>query len=102
VAVTEEEVPEEELPKCPDHQPSSFLKGKPRSILSLLLLKANGYICSMIIVALSHRSWLITLAAYYTFLVQILYLESLFRIMIEYCLALLRSVKSGDFLSPAW
>ena len=26
---------EAELPKCPDHQPSSFLKGKPRSILSL-------------------------------------------------------------------
>ena len=25
----------EELPKCPNHQPSSFLKGKPRSILSL-------------------------------------------------------------------
>ena len=26
----------EDLPECPDHQPSSFLKGKPRSILSLL------------------------------------------------------------------
>ena len=26
----------EDLPKCPDHQPFSFLKGKPRSILSLL------------------------------------------------------------------
>ena len=26
----------QELPKCPDHRPSSFLKGKPRSILSLL------------------------------------------------------------------
>ena len=25
-----------DLPECPDHQPSSFLKGKPRSILSLL------------------------------------------------------------------
>ena len=25
----------EELPECPDHRPSSFLKGKPRSILSL-------------------------------------------------------------------
>jgi len=25
----------EELPECPDHQPSSFLKGKPRSIISL-------------------------------------------------------------------
>ena len=26
----------EDLPECPDHQPSSFLKGKPRNILSLL------------------------------------------------------------------
>ena len=25
----------EELPECPDHSPTSFLKGKPRSILSL-------------------------------------------------------------------
>ena len=26
----------EDLPECLDHQPSLFLKGKPRSILSLL------------------------------------------------------------------
>ena len=26
----------QDLPKCPNHQPSSFLEGKPRSILSLL------------------------------------------------------------------
>ena len=26
---------QEELPKCPDHRPSAYLKGKPRSILSL-------------------------------------------------------------------
>ena len=25
-----------DLPECPDHRPTSFLKGKPRSILSLL------------------------------------------------------------------
>ena len=31
----DEAAAEEELPKCPDHRPSSFLKGKPRSILSL-------------------------------------------------------------------
>ena len=24
-----------DLPKCPDHRPISFIKGKPRSILSL-------------------------------------------------------------------
>jgi hypothetical protein len=38
------EVPEaeeqgEDLPECVDHQPSSFERGKPRSILSLLLYK---------------------------------------------------------------
>ena len=31
----DEAVAAEELPECPDHQPSSFLKSKPRSILSL-------------------------------------------------------------------
>ena len=36
VALGEEEKTLEELPKCPDHRPTSFLKGKPRSILSLL------------------------------------------------------------------
>ena len=25
----------EDLPECPDHRPTSFIKGKPRSILSL-------------------------------------------------------------------
>ena len=24
-----------ELPECPDHRPTSFLRGKPRSIISL-------------------------------------------------------------------
>ena len=31
----EEAAAAEELPECPDHRPSSFLKGKSRSILSL-------------------------------------------------------------------
>ena len=26
------------LPKCPDHQPAMFMKGKPRSIISLPIL----------------------------------------------------------------
>ena len=30
-----EELNPEELLECPDHRPTSFLKGKPRSILSL-------------------------------------------------------------------
>jgi hypothetical protein len=29
-----EGVPEEELPECPDHHPSSFLKGKLRCMLT--------------------------------------------------------------------
>jgi hypothetical protein len=32
---------EEDLPECVDHQPSSFERGKPQSILSLLLYKNN-------------------------------------------------------------
>ena len=36
VAPKSEEQAPEELLKCPDHGPTSFLKGKPRSILSLL------------------------------------------------------------------
>ena len=39
---TPEEGANEEVLECPDHQPSSFLKGKPRSILSLLCFK-NSY-----------------------------------------------------------
>jgi hypothetical protein len=44
-----QEVPEseeagEDLPECVDRQPSSFEKGKPRSILSPYLLKAILYI----------------------------------------------------------
>ena len=35
VQEADEAVAVEELPECPDHQHSSFLKGKPRSILSL-------------------------------------------------------------------
>ena len=33
---TPEEGAGEEVLECPDHQPSSFLKGKPRNILSFL------------------------------------------------------------------
>jgi hypothetical protein len=57
-----EEVPQEEpaqevqaeenavdkLQKCPDHRPSSFERGKPRSILSLLLYKSNQLYMSFI------------------------------------------------------
>ena len=36
IAPGEEEQTPKELLECPDHCPTSFLKGKPRSILSLL------------------------------------------------------------------
>ena len=36
VAPKSEEQAPEELPECPDHRPTSFLKGKPWSIISLL------------------------------------------------------------------
>jgi hypothetical protein len=46
--VPEEEEPGEELPECVNHQPSSFERGKPRSILSLLLYKSNFLYMSFI------------------------------------------------------
>jgi hypothetical protein len=39
--VSEVEEQGEDLPKCVDHQSSSFERGKPQSILSLLLYKNN-------------------------------------------------------------
>ena len=36
IALEDEEQALEDLPECPDHRPTSFLKGKPWSILSLL------------------------------------------------------------------
>jgi hypothetical protein len=49
-----QEVPEEEeqgegLLKCVDHQPSSFERGKPWSILILLLYKSNPLYMSYIL-----------------------------------------------------
>jgi hypothetical protein len=38
----------DELQECPDHRPSSFERGKPRSILSLLLYKGNQLYMSFI------------------------------------------------------
>jgi hypothetical protein len=46
--VPKEEKQGEELPECVDHQPSSFERGKPRSILSLLLYKSNSLYISFI------------------------------------------------------
>ena len=40
--------PEEDLQECPDHRPSTFERGKPRSILSLPIL-ANLIYYTMIV-----------------------------------------------------
>jgi hypothetical protein len=36
---TSEESAVEELPECPDHRPSSFLKDKPRCMLTQYIIK---------------------------------------------------------------
>ena len=51
------------LPECPDHQPAMFVKGKPRSIISLPTLLMSPKVIR--IDALRDRSCLETLAAYY-------------------------------------
>jgi len=44
--------PGEELQECPDHRPSTFEKGKPRSILSLpILTNSNDILCLFYYVA---------------------------------------------------
>jgi hypothetical protein len=40
--VPKEEELGEELPECLDHQPSSFERGKPRSILNYLFYSSNS------------------------------------------------------------
>ena len=52
----------EQLPECLDHQPSTFMKGKPRSILSLLCFQTIN-LSPFYVDALSTRSWLEPLAA---------------------------------------
>ena len=47
------EVPDEVAVECPDHRPCNFVKGKPRSILSLLFSELQFSIIITYIVALS-------------------------------------------------
>jgi len=54
--------PGEELQECPDHRPSTFEKGKPRSFLSLpILANISDILCLFYYVALSDRNYLIPL-----------------------------------------
>ena len=65
------EEPEEEV-ECPSHELASFVKGKPRSILSLpLLLKV--YLICYIYCCIKYRSCDETVVAFYPILVQITY-----------------------------
>ena len=78
--VQHQEVPGEGKPKvdhlleCPNHQPAMFVKGKPRSIISLPTLLISPKVIR--IVALRDRSCLETLDAYYLSLTRNVYHES--------------------------
>jgi hypothetical protein len=64
-----EGVHEEDVVDCPDHQPCNFVKGKSRSIISLLIfeIQLSIYIYIIYIDALSYRCCLKTLAAYLSY-----------------------------------
>ena len=59
----EGELEADHLPECSDHQPATFMKGKPRSIISLPTLLMSPKVIR--IDALRHKSCLETLAAHY-------------------------------------
>ena len=78
--VQHQEVPGEGEPEvdhlleCPDHQPATFVKGKPRSIISLPTLLMSPKVIR--IDAVRDRSCLETLVAYYLSLIRNIYHES--------------------------
>ena len=78
--VQHQEVPKEgelevdHLLVCPDHQPAMFVKGKPRSIISLPTILMSPKVIR--IDALRDKSCLETLAAYYLSLTRNIYHES--------------------------
>ena len=67
------EVLDEVAVECPNHHPCNFVKGKPRSILSLLFFELQLQYYYYIYCCIKFRCWMQTLAALVTqFLVQIL------------------------------
>jgi hypothetical protein len=57
------EVPDEVAVECPDHHPCNFVKGKPGSIISLLISEIQlKYYCH-IYCCIKYRYWMKTLAA---------------------------------------
>ena len=74
-AILREGEPEaDNLPECPDHQPATFVKGKPWSIISLPTLLMSPKVIR--IDALRDRSCLKTLVVYYLSLSRNIYRES--------------------------
>ena len=68
------ELEADHLLECPDHQPASFVKGKPQSIISLPTLLMSPKVIR--IDTLCDRSCLETLVAYYLSLIRNIYHES--------------------------
>ena len=62
IALEGEEQTLEDPPECLDHRPTSFIKGKPRSILSLPFF-TKDLLESFMFDALGYKSWLETLDA---------------------------------------
>ena len=56
------EVPDEVAVECPDHRPCNFVKGKPRSILSLLISEMQLQY-SYIYCCIKFRCWMKIFAA---------------------------------------
>jgi hypothetical protein len=99
--VPEVEEQGEDLPECVDPQPSSFERGKPWSILSLLLYKSNQLYMSFIYCCIKYRSWVKPLMHLISSLSTLLYPYTLLGLGSNNCLALLRPIAIGDFRSPA-
>jgi hypothetical protein len=59
VQLTVEE-PGDVVVECPDHKPCNFVKGKPRSIISLLISEMQLKYYVIYVVALSYRCWMKT------------------------------------------
>ena len=76
----------EDLSECPDHQPSLFLKGKPRSFLSLLCFLNIDLSPFMVIVDWNHLLHILSLS-------RQIYLESYVGLGSNICLAMLSPVE---------
>jgi hypothetical protein len=91
----------DELQECPDHRPSSFERGKPWSILSLLFYKSNLLYMSFIYCCIKLYELSETVNAFITILAYTYYIITLLGLESNNCLALFRPIAIGDFLSSA-